>query len=620
MLDKISTRMKQLILFGYDLLVVCMTLSLALSLFTPFSLWQNYLWLFPLFLAARLPCYYVFDLYKFMWRYASTKEYVNIVKAASISSLIIVTLLFMTQAFSLPKGIFLVEWAFNVIAIGFLRVVLKMFRAYIHSKASQTDKTKKNILIIGAGSCGVTIAREIVANRTLEYNLKGFVDDHPNKIGQRILQVPVLGRCEDIPNLAKTHHIQEAIIAIPSAPGTEIRKLMTLCEMAKISFQITPGLSDIIGGKVSINQLRDVKLEDLLRRPVVQLDTQAISSYLKDKIVLITGAGGSIGSEIARQVHHYSPKQLMLLDHSENAVYRIHTELSNRQPFQCLLTPAIIDIKNRDRVDKLMNHFRPDVVFHAAAFKHVPLMETHAQEVIENNVIGTKHVLDLSEQYKVKDFVLISTDKAVNPANCMGASKRLCEIMLQSASQNSETKFSAVRFGNVLGSNGSVVPLFKSQIAQGGPITVTHPEMTRFFMTIPEAVKLVTQTAALSLGGEIFILDMGNPVKIIDLAHDLIHLSGLEKQKDISIQITGPRPGEKITEELFFDKKSLKKTSHKKIFVTEPLFFDKELVTHKINLLLHSCKQDTEEETRLKLLETAQFFSNAHTSPSHQSA
>jgi FlaA1/EpsC-like NDP-sugar epimerase len=610
-IDSISPKQRRVILFIYDTFVSFFTIVLAFSFFYPIHSIPQFItntwWFFALNVVVRLSAYYKFQLYDFLWRYASTREFVNIVKSVSLSSLIVVSIMFMTKGFPYHKRILLVDWAFNILCIGSLRAGLKMYRDYIVSKSKMKEKKKKRIIIIGAGDGGMMIARELVMSTRLNYKLVGFVDDKRNKVGQVIYQAPVLGITKDLPSIVKDKEIDEAIIAMPSAPGKDIRRLMNICQEAKINFKITPGLSDIIGDKVSINQLRDVKIEDLLGRPVINLDVGAISEYLTGKVVLITGAGGSIGSELCRQIKKFSPKKLIMIDKDENSMYHIHMELGS-QNNTIELIPIVTDVKNKSRLMKYFHRYKPEIVFHAAAHKHVPLMEKNVQEVIENNIMGTKNMLELSDEFHVKEFVLISTDKAVNPMNAMGASKRLCEVLVQSAAKTSKTKISAVRFGNVLGSTGSVVPLFKSQIAKGGPLTITHEEMTRFFMTIPEAVSLVIQTGALSLGGEIFILDMGDPVKIIDLARDLIHLSGVEEGKDIDIKVVGLRPGEKLHEKLFFDKRSLIKTTHKKIFVTAPSSFDQKEVNKYVESLLLSCIKDTSEDSKNLLIKTAQSF------------
>jgi FlaA1/EpsC-like NDP-sugar epimerase len=508
------------------------------------------------------------------------------------------------------RSVIVIEWALALIFIGSVRVLLRILKDHLIDFSVffpflKNQQKKKNLLIIGAGDAGEIVAREILRVSSLKYNIIGFIDDQENKIGQSIHQIPVLGTVAQIIDLAPKYNIEEAVIALPSAPGQVVRKIMSICKEASLSFKITPKLYDIIDGKISVNQLREVQIEDLLGREVIKTNINSISEYLSHSVVLVTGAGGSIGSELCRQVLRFNPKTLILLDHAENNLYKIDLELTQIQT-NTEIIPVIADVKNMLKLRYVFEKYQPQVVFHAAAYKHVPLMEYNIEEVIQNNILGTRNLLELSQKFKINEFVLISTDKAVKPTNCMGASKRLCEVLMQiSAKQdNGATKYSSVRFGNVLGSDGSVVPLFKQQISQGGPVTITHPEISRYFMTIPEAVSLVIQAGALcEKKGEIFILDMGDPVKITSLAQDMIQLSGFEVGKDIEIKYVGLRPGEKLYEELFFNKEKLKKTSHQKIFITEPQTFEAREVQHKIDQLLKECYHHSKEELKEKLLD-----------------
>jgi len=573
---------------------------------------ETHLWFFGLFVLIRLASFKVHGLYSYIWRYASTREFIAIFRAVSLSSMVIVAVFFMLGMFPYHKGIFLMEWLLNVFLVGSTRVVLKLYREYSLSKRKK-DKTPgdgsiKNLLIVGAGEAAVICAREILRAEKLNYKLIGFIDDNQEKIGRTIFQSPVLGSTSQMSQLIQKHHIEEVVIAMPSASGDKIRLIIEELDQTDVNVKTTPSISDIIDGTFSVSQLREVRIEDLLRRDVISLDTTGIETFLTKRVVLVTGAGGSIGSELCRQIIKYEPKQLLLLDLSENFTYHIEYELRQEGLDHVEIIPIVLDVKNRKRLERVFQVYRPEIVFHAAAHKHVPLMEVNVQEVIENNVVGTRNVFQLADQYEAKDVVLISTDKAVRTTNCMGATKRLCEIMLQVQSESSKTKFAAVRFGNVLGSHGSVVPLFKKQIAQGGPITVTHQDMTRFFMTIPEAVSLVLQAGSFSHGGEIFILDMGKPVKILDLARDLISLSGLEEGKDIDIKITGLRAGEKLHEELFFDESDLQETRHKKIFITSPTQFDRTSVDQSIDELLEFVALHNTPLSREKLMETISKF------------
>jgi len=413
------------------------------------------------------------------------------------------------------------------------------------------------------------------------------IDDNKSKHRSRILGVPVYGGRESIQKVSEQKDIDEIIVAIPSAPKNEVRKILNECKKTKCKLKILPGMYELIDGKVAIKNIREVQIEDLLGREPVKVNIEEISQYLKDQIVLVTGGGGSIGSELCRQIARFEPKKLLILDIYENSTYMLHQELLKH--YSSLNQEVIIaSVQDRPRMEAIFDKYRPQIVYHAAAHKHVPLMESNPTEAIKNNVFGTMNVAECADKYGAKRFVLISTDKAVNPTNIMGATKRIAEMIIQSMDANSNTEFVAVRFGNVLGSNGSVIPIFKKQIEEGGPVTVTHPEINRYFMTIPEAVQLVIQAGAMAKGGEIFVLDMGEPVKIVDLARDLIRLSGFEPDVDIKIEFTGLRPGEKLYEELLTAEEGLAATKHEKIFVGKPVYND-----------IHSLREEIE---KLKLV------------------
>jgi FlaA1/EpsC-like NDP-sugar epimerase len=595
LVDKFTPRQRKIILVGVDAVTTLLTLFLALSLTmgtaTAIELLTDNSWLVPLFLLTRIGTYYNMGLYFFLWRYASVKELLTIVKAVSFGSLAITTCIFMVNTMPFFKSILFIDWMFSLVAVGGARFGLRFYRDYLVKKSKEKQtRSKKNILIIGAGDAGEMIAREINKVSSLDYQLVGYVDDKKNKIGQIIHQSPVLGTTDSIPEICAKYQVDEAILAIPSATGNFRRKVITSCKNANIKCKTTPGLFEILNGKVNLNQLREVRIGDLLGREAIETDLSSITKYLSNATIVVTGAGGSIGSELCRQILQFSPKKLVLIDNGETPMYHVHSEIITKNDSTAVIEPVVADIKCKDRLDRIFTQHKPDIIFHAAAFKHVPLMESNVEEVIQNNIKGTQNLLTLADTHKVKEFVLISTDKAVNPINCMGLSKRICEILMQVQAQSSETKFTAVRFGNVLGSQGSVVPLFKKQIKEGGPITVTHKDMTRYFMTIQEAVGLVIQAGALSEGGEIFILDMGDPVNIVNLAKDLIRLSGLEESKDIEIKFTGIRPGEKIVEELYFDKSCLKSTTHKKIFITTPTSFQANEIADRVLRLYKSCE------------------------------
>jgi len=493
--DKVTPKERKFILITSDSVLTCCSLILAYALLNsvakiPFFL-LNYGWLLPLFITVRIFTFYYNDIYVFLWRYASIRELTSLVKAITISSVIIMATMYLFDNAGLPESVLIMDWTLNLILIGSTRLILRLLRDYLIARQVKPSisKGKKNLIIIGAGDAGVMIAREIHRVSSLPYNVIGFIDDKKNKKGQIIHSLPVLGASSDFFNIVKHHKIEEAIIAIPSAKGTDIRNFVNMCQEAKLHFKITPGLYNIIDGKVSVSQLREVRIEDLLGRDVVEVEIDIISKYLENSCVLVTGAGGSIGSELCRQILKFAPQKLILLDHSENNLYTIESELKGNKDTQII--PVIADVKNKHRLQKLFTQHKPHVIFHAAAYKHVPLMEENVEEVIQNNIRGTQNILDVASEYKAKEVVMVSTDKAVYPNNCMGASKRIGELLMQhQALKYPETKFTAVRFGNVLGSHGSVVPLFKKQIEKGGPVTITHPDITRFFMTIQEAVQM----------------------------------------------------------------------------------------------------------------------------------
>lgn len=439
------------------------------------------------------------------------------------------------------------------------------------------------VLIIGAGNCGTMVAKEIKQCKYINNSYPiGFIDDDIQKRNSRVVGLQVLGNRNAIKDVVKHYEVNHIIIAMPSASRKIIAEIVNICKETSCELKLVPNLNDIIQGKVAVSQVRNVEVEDLLGRTPISIDLEGIANYVEDKVVLVTGAGGSIGSELCRQIAPFKPRILILLGHGENSIYHIDMELGKRFP-TLNRVPVIADVKNREDIMAVFNKYKPQVVFHAAAYKHVPLMEQNPQQAVMNNIFGTKHVAEVSDLYNVERFVLISTDKAVNPTSVMGASKRVAEIIVQTVSIESTTRFSAVRFGNVLGSRGSVIPKFKTQIAEGGPVTVTHPDMIRYFMTIPEASQLVVQAGAFTKRGEIFILDMDKPVSIYQLAKDLIRLSGLEPNVDIDIQFTGLRPGEKLFEELLTDEEGLSATKNNRIFIGKPLDREVDRLMEEIN-------------------------------------
>ncbi|BDH60658.1 UDP-N-acetylglucosamine 4,6-dehydratase [Lysinibacillus sp. PLM2] len=506
---------------------------------------------------------YFFHLYNRMWSVASARELLTICFAVTISVVTASIIQYIINQ-DVYFRVMAVTWSLHIIMIGGSRFILRL----LHDKESlnNTDNLKR-ILIVGAGQGGTILIRNLKHNPNTDFIPIGFIDDDLNKQNLKLMNVTVLGTTNDIPKIVEKNKIDEIIIAIPSLGKFGIRSIYNRCAKANIKVKIMPKIEDVITGNISVNDIKEVNIEDLLGREEVKLDMISISKNLTEKVILVTGAGGSIGSEICRQVLSFKPKKLILLGHGENSIYTINLELKEKYiESKSEIIPVIADVQDRKRIFEIIQYYQPDVIYHAAAHKHVPLMEENPIEAVKNNIFGTKNVAEAAHEFRVRNFVLISTDKAVNPTNVMGSTKRIAEMVIQNLARNSLTTFAAVRFGNVLGSRGSVVPRFKSQIANGGPVTVTHPDMTRYFMTIPEASRLVLQAGALAVGGEVFVLDMGEPVKIVDLAKNLINLSGF-KEDEIKIEFSGIRPGEKMYEELLNEKEIQKEHIYPKIHV-----------------------------------------------------
>ncbi|MFC0272292.1 polysaccharide biosynthesis protein [Metabacillus herbersteinensis] len=560
-----------------SLLMTLDSLIVMFSIFVGYYILQPYFSTYTLQMLVissitLLVCHHVFAfiyrLYHKAWEYASVGELVTIVKAVTYSIVATagVQLLISGSAFI---RVLVITWLLHMCLIGGSRFSWRIVR----DRFIKSEVVKKNALIVGAGSGGTMLVRQLLKNNDSELNPVGFVDDNLTKQKLQIYGVTVLGKIEDIPEIVEKNSIDHIIIAIPSLSKSEIQRIYQECSKTKAQTKIMPMLEDIVTGKVSVNQFRDVQVEDLLGRDPVELDIQSISKKLTGKTILVTGAGGSIGSEICRQVCRFKPKKLLLLGHGENSIYSIDMELKNHYQDEFEIIPVIADIQDRHRIFDVMDEHNPDVVYHAAAHKHVPLMEYNPKEAVKNNVIGTKNVAEAADTFGVSTFVLVSSDKAVNPTNVMGSTKRIAEMVIQELDKESRTNFVAVRFGNVLGSRGSVIPLFKKQIQEGGPVTVTHPDMTRYFMTIPEASRLVMQAGALARGGEIFVLDMGEPVRIVDLAKNLIRLSGYTEE-EIGIKYAGIRPGEKMFEELLGENEVHGEAVFPKIFIGKSVEFD----------------------------------------------
>jgi FlaA1/EpsC-like NDP-sugar epimerase len=525
--------------------------------------------------------YYSFGLYGRVWAYASTRELRIITAAVSIASaivaLVIVLLTFLQYYQGFPRSVLAIDWLLSLLAVGGLRFAMRLL-AESRSGGVGVQGRSRRILIVGAGDAGALVVREMQKNPQLNLSPVCFIDDDPTKQKQRIHDIPVEGTLEDLGRVVDVWYIQEVIIAIPSAPGGVVRQVIDICREKEVPFRTMPGIYELIGGKINVGRLREVDITDLLRRAPVQIDTTLIGSNLSGKRVLITGAGGSIGRELCRQISRWGPESLILLGHGENTIFETSIELERSFP-TLPLHPVVADIRSLDRLANVIDNFNPQLIFHAAAHKHVPLMEINVEEAVTNNVIGTRNLVEIALNNDIDRLVLISTDKAIRPSSVMGATKRLAELLVLEAAHRSGKAYSVVRFGNVLGSRGSVIPLFKRQIASGGPITITHPDMERYFMTIPEAVHLVLQAAAMGHGGEVFVLRMGEQVRIMQLADDLIRLSGLEPEKDIDIVFTGIRPGEKLSEELWDQWAQFEPTSHADIvqLVDEDLLDGQEL-------------------------------------------
>jgi FlaA1/EpsC-like NDP-sugar epimerase len=562
----------------------------------------------PVILMIKIITFYLFDLYKGMWRYTSIDDLINIVKAGSVGSLIIVAVIVFTHGFEgFSRATFIIDWILTVFFIAGYRAGIRLFfwvglkdrtsrlaSLALFSFRKGERHGAKRLLILGAGDCGEKIFREIRDNASLRYNVVGFLDDDQVKVGKQLHGIPVLGSTYDLKKIAESVGADEALIAIPSANSSQMRELVERCNESGVPFKTVPGMGELIDGKVTVKAIRDVAYPDLLGREVIRLDEDRIAACLEKAKVLVTGGGGSIGSELCRQICRFRPESVILYERAESPLYEIDIELKDRFP-QLKIISLLGDIRDRSQISKAFSAYKPQVVFHAAAYKHVPIMELHPWKAVKNNILGTRNVIEMSREYGVDRFVLVSTDKAVRPTNVMGASKRVAELLVQS--QNgcdlSKAKFMTVRFGNVVGSVGSVVPLFKKQIEKGGPVTVTHPEVTRFFMTIPEACQLILQAGAMGEGGEIFILDMGTPVKIVDMARDLIRLSGFEPGGDIKIEFIGLRPGEKLYEELITEGEGIVPTGHEKILVLRGKTCDQTLLNGTIAELARlAYKQD----------------------------
>lgn len=544
----------------------------------------------PINIIVTIGIFYAFRLYHSLWSFAGVTEMQNLFMASIVSTL---TQFLGMEVLKLP--IFR-SYIFLYGGMLFILTMISRFAYRFVNKLmprNELDKDASNVMIVGGGEAANILIKEINSCVNVRDKVvKCVIDDSPDKQNRYIQGIKVVGTRQDIKDNVSKFSIDEIIIAMPSADGKDISEIVALCKETECEVKILPGIYQLMTGEVSVSKLRDVEIEDLLGRDPIRVDLDSIMDYVENQVVLITGGGGSIGSELCRQIASHNPKQLIIVDIYENNAYSIQQELLKKYP-ELNLVVLIASVRNQVRINSIFETYRPNIVYHAAAHKHVPLMEVSPNESIKNNVLGTWNTVMVADKYKVDKFVLISTDKAVNPTNIMGASKRICEMLVQAYNNKSKTEFVAVRFGNVLGSNGSVIPLFKKQIEEGGPVTVTHPDIIRYFMTIPEAVSLVLQAGAYAKGGEIFVLDMGEPVKILDLATNLIKLSGLKPGEDIKIEFSGLRPGEKLFEELLMDEEGMEETENRLIHIGKPIEFDEEVFFNQLNKLKTLCYDET---------------------------
>ena len=547
--------------------------------------WDRFLKTVPLLLAVRMGAFYSYGLYRGMWRYVGVRDMLDILKAVSLSSALFAfgMLLFFGHGF--PRSVLLIDWMICISLVGGARLAIRVFR---ESSRGYQGPDGKRTIIVGAGNAGEMLVREIGKSLTLNYEILGFVDDDPAKRKGRIHKIEVLGKIDDLPEICRAKQPDEIIIAIPSATGKQMRRIVELCKKAGVTFRTVPSLGDLLSGKADISQIRGVRLEDLLGREPVQLDVEGIRREIFGKRIIVTGAGGSIGSELARQIANFDPELLILFERSETSLYAIDLELRGTHPDKQIVA-VMGDILHPKRVEEVIERYSPDIVYHAAAYKHVPLVETNPLEAVENNIFGTEALALAAIKGGVKKFVFVSTDKAVKPVSVMGMTKKVAENLLLSL-QGDSTMFVSVRFGNVIGSSGSVVPLFTKQIAMGGPVTVTDPEASRYFMLTPEAAQLIIQAGAMGRNGQVFFLDMGEPLNILDLAENMIKLSGLEPGRDIDIAFIGLRPGEKLREEILTEAEDQLPTGYEKI-----------IQARNTNFSMEAFKKDLEELRLLTL-------------------
>ena len=605
-MNKFLAENKQLIIRRFGLVVIdILSVALATYLgliarfdfdpsFVQGSVYGQTAWNYlPYSIVITILLFWVFHLYQSLWQYAGTPEIINIFLSCVFSAISQMIIVHMFLKWPYPRSCYVFFGGFLLACVVASRFFYRAFRTFVEKR---TDMAKAvNVMVIGAGESANLLIREMKSSSYIQKNALCVIDDFNTRVGSYIHGVKVVGGRDDILENVARYDIDEIIIAMPSAPKSQIREILDICKQTKCELKTLPGMYQLVNGDVNVSQLRKVDVIDLLGREQIQVDLDSIMGYVMNKVILVTGGGGSIGSELCRQIAEKNPKQLIIFDIYENSAYDIQQELIKKYP-DLDLKVLIGSVRNTNRVNQIFEKYHPDIVYHAAAHKHVPLMEESPNEAIKNNVLGTWKVADAADKYGTGKFVMISTDKAVNPTNIMGATKRICEMIVQAYNSKSKTEFVAVRFGNVLGSNGSVIPLFKKQIAAGGPVTVTHPDIIRYFMTIPEAVSLVLQAGAYAKGGEIFVLDMGEPVKILDLAKNLIRLSGYIPGEDIKIEFTGLRPGEKLYEEMLMAEEGLKQTKNKLIHIGEPIEFDEEEFFKELEELAVESKDELSNE------------------------
>ena len=601
-----------------DIFLLSLTPAAALSLRVQLPWERGYLTLLLLYtlfsLITKVTAFYFFGVYKQFWRYASVSAFLKVFWAVGAAGVVTTGLVFAFYGtgfpgeISLPRSLPLIDTMLTLLTIGGSRLSLRALNASEREEESQVLGNR--VLVVGAGEAGRIVAREIHSSKYIDFDLIGFVDDDPGKIGTVIEGVPVLGALKDIPDIISDHQIEDVFIAMPSVEGALIRKVYTLSENSGIQPKSLPGLYELLTGEVNITRLREVQIGDLLRRQPVSIDASPIEEFLRGKKILITGAGGSIGSELCRQISRFQPSLMLALGHGENSLFQLPSLLQEEQGGEPGVFPELIvaDIRDQTRLAGIFSRWKPEIVFHAAAHKHVPLMENNIEDAVTNNVLGTKVLVEESITHGVKNFVLISTDKAVEPVSVMGMTKRISEMLVRQAASETGKPFVSVRFGNVLGSRGSVIPFFQKQITEGGPVTVTHPEVERYFMTGSEAVQLVLEAAALGENGEIFVLDMGEQIKILEIAQEMIELSGFRVDDEIEIVFTGLREGEKISEKLVFDFEEVVTTSHEKILkITSELRYSRNDLEARVDELIRTARTGEREILREKLIELSQL-------------